>query len=555
MPNVRILTIVLAVAVSPTVVHGEAGEVRAVTILHTSDLHGHVLPVDDLRATAYPGSLAQVATMVRGIRTSSTHPVLVLDSGDALQGTPLEEFMHVRWGMPSPTIDAMNRIGYSAMAVGNHEFNFGLANLRRAETQASFPFLSANIIDESTGEPAFPPYDVIEVGDLRIGVLGLTTPNIPGWEQPENYRGLRFEPMDEAARRWVPILRGKIACDVVVVLAHTGFERDPDSGEVRPTTAEDYAWRLTQVPGIDLLLTGHTHRDLPPFELNGVIVSQPRSAARLLTRIDLQLVKDSAGSWTIDSWTGRNLVTADATPDAAIEADLGPAHERLLKTLDGPLTHVTNEVTVAGCRLHDCAALDLIHEVQLSASGADVSLASLLSDQTPDLEPGPVQWRWIYGLYVYPNTLVAVRLTGAQIKDVLEHAARFYDGMSCTPDGRCVVHPDPAIPLYNVDSLEGLSYRIDPTRPEGDRVRDLRRHGHPLEPDRVLTVVCNNYRGAGGGEFPHLGDAEIVWRSSRPVTDLLGDWLAGHDPWQPEVDANWLVAPDLAETPDSTPSP
>jgi len=277
------------------------------TILHTSDLHGSVLPFNDYtNRPSDRGSLAQVATLVKEIRSATDHPVMVLDSGDTLQGTPLEQFTHVRWGEPSPTIDAMNRIGYQAMAVGNHEFNFGLEVLERARKQAEFPFLSANILREGTDETAFEPYAIFEQGPIRVGVLGLITPNVPGWEKAENYRGLVFEPMDTAARRWVPVLREKENCDVVVVLAHTGFERDPDSGEPDGTDHENFVWRLTAVPGIDVLLTGHTHEDIPPRLVRGVFVAQPWARARMLTRIDLRLEKDEEG-WQITDRRGENL--------------------------------------------------------------------------------------------------------------------------------------------------------------------------------------------------------------------------------------------------------
>jgi 5''-nucleotidase/2'',3''-cyclic phosphodiesterase and related esterases len=283
----------------------------------------------------------------------------------------------------------MNMIGYQAMAVGNHEFNFGLDVLNRAAGQAHFPFLSANTIAIATGKPAFRPYIVRTVAGVRVGILGLTTPRIPGWEMPEHYRGLRFEAMDRAARRWVPVLRGKERCDLVIVLAHTGFERNLESGRSNGSEAENFAWRLSEVPGIDLLLTGHTHRNIPPRLLHGVIVSQPASWARRLTRIDLELEHTPAG-WKITRWTGVNLRTGKLPPDPRIVDAFRAEHERLVKTLDGPVGHVTLPVSVHGCRLHDCAALDLVHAVQLAASGGPAlpGLHSYRPDARPARRPG-----------------------------------------------------------------------------------------------------------------------------------------------------------------------
>ncbi len=524
---------------SPLALHAE-DTLQRLTLLHTSDLHGQVLPFDDARNAPTRGSLTRVATVVEAIREESDHPVLLLDSGDTLQGAPLEQFAHVEWGEPSPTIEAMNRIGYQAMAVGNHEFNFGLALLRDAEEQADFPFLSANTIDERTGKPAFPPYLVIEAGPVRVGILGLITPNIPGWEQPANYRGLRFEPMDEAARRWVPVLRDQVGCDLVVVLAHTGFETDLETGESNGTEIENFGWRLSEIEGIDLLLTGHAHHDIEPAKINTAIVSQPRARARLVTRIDLWLAPAGEG-WVIDHWEGVNLPVDDVSGDQQLAAAFALLHTRLAEALDEPITSATDPVSVSGCRMVDCTAVDLFHAVQLAASGADLSLASLLTDGTPDLEPGPVTWRWVYGLYVYPNTLQAVEVTGAQVKDILEHAALYYQGLDCSLDSGCRVLTNPAVRSYNVDNVSGLDYRIDPTRPEGDRVRDLRYRGEPLDLHAKFKLVCNNYRAAGGGGYPHLSDASVVWTSSTEVTELIGEYLSNHDPWRPTVDGNWRV--------------
>ncbi len=287
------------------------------TLLHTSDLHGQVLPSDGARDRPAPGSLARVAAAVADIRAEVDHPLLLLDSGDTLQGTPLEEYVHVRFAEPSPVVEAMNLIGYDAMAIGNHDFNFGLEVLGRAREQANFPFLSANTVDEATGEPAFKPYDVHEVSGLRVGILGLVTSNVPGWEDPANYRGLRFESMDVAARRWVSVLREVEGCDLVVVLAHTGFEIDPETGESDGTEYENFGNRLQDVAGIDVMLTGHAHEDIPPQEVNGVIVSQPMSRGRRLTRIDLELERVENG-WQIDRWQGENIDLWDSPVDESL---------------------------------------------------------------------------------------------------------------------------------------------------------------------------------------------------------------------------------------------
>jgi 2',3'-cyclic-nucleotide 2'-phosphodiesterase (5'-nucleotidase family) len=263
----------------------------------------------------------------------------------------------------------------------------------------------------------------------------------------------------------------------------------------------------------------------------------------MLTRIDLRLEKDEEG-WQITDRRGENLPSSGVPADPELTSAFTLAHQRVQTALDGSVGEVTGDVRVDRCRLEDCAAVDLLHEVQMHASGADLSLAALLNASAPVLRAGPVSWRWIHAFYVYPNTLVAVRLTGAQIRDVLEHAARYYDGLECVPEG-CTVVGDAAIPHYNVDNMAGVDYRIDPTRPEGSRIRDLRYNGLPLDPEAEFVVACNSYRAAGGGLYPHLETAEVVWRSSEEMPDLIGDYLNGHRPWRPVVDGNWRIGRDI----------
>jgi len=384
----------------------------------------------------------------------------------------------------------------------------------------------------------------LEAGKVRVGVLGLTTPNVPTWEQPANYRGLSFEAMNETAARWIDTLRDKEACDLVVVLAHTGFERDPDTAEPNGTDDENFAWRLARIPGIDVLLTGHTHMRMPPRRLGQVLVSQPASRAQVVTRIDLDLVHEPTG-WTISSWQGSNLSTANEVPDPRVMELLEPIHTEVVAALDVEVGEVTGPVSVAGCRLHDCTALDLVHAVQLEASGAQLSLAAILSDHTPDLIPGGVTRRWVTGLYVYPNVLVSLRLSGAQVRDVLEHAALYYQGLECEAGAACDLIVNPLVRRYNVDTMAGVTYRIDPNQPEGSKVRDLRYQGQPIDPEASFVVVTNNYRATGGGGYPHLRDAEVVWTSPVEVKQQIETYLGAHQPWTPLVDGNWSIGPEV----------
>jgi 2',3'-cyclic-nucleotide 2'-phosphodiesterase (5'-nucleotidase family) len=277
------------------------------TLLHTSDLHGHVHPTDELANRDFGEGLARVASVVKAVRAEG-HPVLVLDSGDTIQGTPAQALVFAgKVGDGSdPIVRAMNAVGYDAMAVGNHEFDFGLERLEKSRAGAKFPWLSANIL-RGKGEPAFPPYAIREVEGARVGILGLTTKSVPDWEHPGNIEGLRFTDPVEAARRYVPVLRAQEHCDLVVVIAHLGFEKDPSTGEERASSDENQAYAVaTEVPGIDLLLTGHTHSDIAPRLVGKTWISQPGRFGSVLTRFDVTFEKKGS-KWTVASIVGRNL--------------------------------------------------------------------------------------------------------------------------------------------------------------------------------------------------------------------------------------------------------
>ncbi len=224
------------------------------TVLHTSDLHGHVDPRDNPRSIEYGEGVARVATAVRAVRAEG-RATLLLDSGDTIEGSPVEALVF-SGAIPDrgdPIVRAMNLLGYDAMAIGNHEFNFGLERLQKSRREARFPWLSANTVGKD-GKPAFAPYIVTVVAGVRVGILGLTTKNIPFWEPPAHVAGLEFLDTVETAKRYVPILRGKEKCDAVIVLTHQGFERDPATGKENGSSAENQAYAIaTEVAGIDLL--------------------------------------------------------------------------------------------------------------------------------------------------------------------------------------------------------------------------------------------------------------------------------------------------------------
>src|SRR6185503_19615819 len=244
-----------------------------ITILGTTDLHGNINPIDYYTNKPDNRGLAKIATLIKRVRKEQPN-VLLIDSGDTIQGTPLESFHGRKNNQPiDPMMLVMNSLNYDSMTVGNHEYNFGLKVLEKARSEAKFPWLSANTYDKGKQQPHYKPYIVKDVAGVKIGILGLTTPGVPNWENVPNYAGLEFhEPLVEA-RKWVPILRQKERVDLVVIAMHMGIEEDLRTGEINPGQVQNENQAVTiakQVPGVDLIFMGHTHRDVPSLFVNGV---------------------------------------------------------------------------------------------------------------------------------------------------------------------------------------------------------------------------------------------------------------------------------------------
>ena len=542
-------TVVLACALSLiSSPPGAADGAVVVTILQTTDLHGHLLPWDYQRAQPSDDGLARVASRIATIR-KETPNVLLLDAGDTIQGTPIE-FLHAKDPSkgPDPMAEAMSALKYDAMSVGNHEFNFGLAVLRKAQKESSFPWLSANTRNVSDGSAAFPEYVVKTVAGIRIGILGLTTPNIPNWEPERNRPGLRWEDPVDAARRLVPVLRGKEKCDFVVALIHSGPEVDLKTGEPDGTDDENRVVALSKVPGIDLLLTGHTHLRIPLTRLNGVPMIQPGRWGDVLARVDVTFERSGKAVKVAD--VSAVLLPSDASvaTDAAIAAIAAPHDAAARAYMDEVVAVAEEDFPGARARIEDTALLDFVNDTMKDAIGADLSMTSLLPGRFEGFRKGPIKVRNVFTLYPYENALVAIEVDGATLKACLEHAAEFY-GAAAWEGGRLVLKPKEKMIPYNFDVVQGATYRIDPTAPVGSRIKDLAYRGRPVQPSDRFTLAVNAYRAQGSGGYKVLKGAKVVKEIPDEIRELLIERLRKLGHVRPQTDHNWVVAPDAAWAP------
>ena len=514
-----------------------------ITILGTTDLHGNINPIDYYTNKPDNRGLAKVATLIKRVRRE--HPnVLLVDSGDTIQGSPLESFHSRKNNDPiDPMMLVMSSLNYDAMAVGNHEYNFGLKVLEKARSEAKFPWLSANTYDKATNKPHYKPYIIKEVAGVRVGILGLTTPGVPNWDNPPNYAGLEFhEPLVEA-RKWVPMMRDQEKADVVVIAMHMGLGEDMRTGEANPGQVpnENQAVAIAkEVPGVDVIFMGHTHRDTPSLYINNVLLTQANHWGRHLARADLYLQKTESG-WRVYAKAARTIPSDDRVePDPEVVKLAEPYDRETQAWLSRTIGNSPEELTAREARFRDTAILDLIQKVQLDAGKADVSMVASFNAEAR-IAKGPVSVRDIAGLYVYENTLVVLEVTGKQLKDALEHSAKYYKAYEPGKPLRDLI--DEKIPAYNFDIAEGVTYDLDISKPIGERIQNLRFGGQPLTPTRKLRLATNNYRVNGGGGYTMYKDAPVVYRSSEEIRELIIDWLEKNKVVPATPNHNWRIIP------------
>lgn len=527
-----------------------AGRVQ-ITILSTTDLHGNIFPIDYYTNKPDARGLAKIASIIRQARKENPD-LLLLDSGDTIQGSPLE-YVHnkVNNNPPDPMMLAMNALKFDAMTVGNHEYNFGLKVLEKARSEAKFPWLSANTYKKGTDENHFTPYLIKEVSGVRVGILGLTTPGIPNWDNVENYEGLEFrEPVAEA-RKWVAVLRDKERADLVVIAMHMGLGEDLKTGETNPGQVPNENAALSiarEVAGIDVILMGHTHREVPDLYVNapdgkGVLLTQGNYWGRHIARVDLFLEKEAnrsrASSWRIVARSARTIPVDDKTPIDDEIAKIGQPYDAETQGwLDRTIGESDAELTADDARFRDTAIIDLVQRVQMEAGKADVSLAAVFNSQAR-INKGTVTVRDIAGLYIYDNTLVVIEVTGQQLKEALEHSARYFRPYE--PNKSFAELVDPKIPNYNFDIAEGVTYNLDVSKPLGQRILNLRFRGEPLSPTKKLRLATNNYRVNGGGGYTMLKNAPVVQRSSEEIRELIVEWVERHRMIPTQATNNWRL--------------
>ncbi|USX52183.1 bifunctional UDP-sugar hydrolase/5'-nucleotidase [Lentzea sp. HUAS12] len=521
------------------------------TVMGSTDLHGNLFNWDyylDREFDDYAHDdvgIAKISTLVNDVRAAvGRHRTLLLDAGDTIQGTPLAYYYAkvepiTRGAHVHPMAAAMNAIGYTAAALGNHEFNYGLPVLRTFERQLEFPLLAANALDVGTGLPAFEPYVVKTVWrtggpPLRVGILGLTNPGIAVWDREHVDGVLTFPGLVEQALHWVPEIRRR--SDLVVVVAHSGADLSSSLGDQVPFPENCSELLAETVPGIDAILVGHAHVEIPSRIVTNkvtgrpVLLTEPLYWGKRLSVMEFDLRHD--GQWELEASRSSVLSSSTVREDPRIVRLLRHDHERVVSYVNARIGTCAAAMSASRSRFEDTPALRFINHVQALeiAKSTSLPVVSLCApfNRRAAIPAGEVSLRDVAGLYIFDNTLVGVRMTGGQLRDFLEESARYFRQVS-GPGPFSAEQVSADVPDYNFDIAHGLSapltYDVDIARPVGSRIVGLSYDGAPVSDSAEFAVAVNNYRQAGGGDFPHIASAPVLHNQQQEIRQLLIDWV------------------------------
>lgn len=509
-------------------------------VLGTSDVHGCFFPYNFIERKDTKGSLARLSTYAGMMRKRYGSNLIMLDNGDILQGQPTcYYFNYVKTGVTNVAAEVVNYLGYDAQTIGNHDVETGHAVYDKWADEVKCPVLGANVVRMDNGKPYFSPYTMICRDGVRIAVLGLLTPAIPNWLTENLWQGMRFEEMVVSARRWVEYIQKNERPDVIIGLFHSGKE----GGITTDAYEEDATLKVArEVTGFDLIIFGHDHS-----QYCGQITDKTGRQVLCLNPANNALaVADAEITLTLDNGRVKGkTVKGGITDISGYDADR-EYMERFRGVTDSIGSYVSKKIgTFAGSIytrdsfFGSSPFVDLIHNLQLQITGADISFNAPLSPNAC-IEAGDVHVSDMFSLYKYENQLYVMTLTGEEVRKHLEMSYDLWVNTMKMADDHILLidttaHGDGRHSMFrnmtfNFDSAAGIDYEVDVTRPDGEKVRILRMsNGRPFGKDSLYRVVMNSYRGNGGGELLTKGAGiphdelknRITYKSTRDLRYYL----------------------------------
>lgn len=539
-----------------------------ITILETTDLHGAFLPFDFIENENLDFSLAHAASYFSELREKDENLVL-LDDGDNLQGQPTVYYYNfIDTVSPHIAAEMMNYLKYDAGTVGNHDIEAGHDVYDRLLGQYKFPLLAANAVRTSTGEPYFKPYTIIEKSGVKIAVLGLVTASIPEWLPPALYSGMEFKPMLETARKWMPEMM-KQHPDIIVGLFHSGWNKEEYEDRGEEYLKEDGSTSVAyNVPGFDVIFNGHDHKlanqKIVNKEGDTVLMLNAGSGGR---RISQAVIELSGKKGKLQKRISGALVDVSKyNPDADLAAKFGNQTRVIHNYVDKVIGNSETTLSSRESYFGPSAFIDMIHEVQLDITKADVSFTAPLSFDVKIAE-GPIKVSDMFKLYRYENMLYTISLSGQEILDYLEYS---YGGWFNTmknrndlllklrtgKDGRVVLTNDKAWlsnQPYNFDSAAGIDYTVDISKPEGERITISGfSDGRPFDKKGMYRVAVNSYRGSGGGGHLTRGagikaadlEKRLLFSTEKDLRYYILKYIEAKKTITPKTNNNWKIIPE-----------
>ena len=511
-----------------------------IVIVATTDVHGHATDWDYITNQPFPGGLSRVATVVDSLKARYPGQVVVVDAGDLIQGDLFATY-HGRVAPrdPNPVIEAMNLTGYDVATVGNHELDWGPAAMRKTIAGAAFPYVSGNLHTLPGDTLLYPPYVVLQRQGVRVGVAGFTTPGTMVWNRDQLRGKLRIERIPPAARRVMEALRRE--SDLAIVLSHSGMSGNA-SYDTTGVGEEHSAAALAQLPlPPDIVVVGHSHREMRDSTLGSVHFVQPRPYAASISVTHVYLARRE-GRWSPVRIRAELVATARVPASARVTQRLAAAHQAALAWADSSIGDARGQMRAAAARIEPTAIMNFVNAVQLKRTGANLSAASAFNLRA-GFDSGTIRMRDVAALYPYDNTLRAVRITGAQLKEYLEHSARYF---KADPAGRISINQ--SVPGYDYDIVAGARYEIDLRRSAGDRIRNLTVNKRPVRHSDSFTMAVNSHRQTGAGGYAMLRGAPVVYDRNENIRDLLTEEIRVRKSIAPADYAarDWRIVPEMA---------
>lgn len=488
--------------------HGAAKKEVVLNIIETSDVHGSYFPYNFITRKPQNGSLARLSSLVNERRSQYKDAFMLVDNGDILQGQPIAYYYnYIDTKTEHVCASMLNYLRYDLGNMGNHDVEPGHAVYDRWVSQCKFPVLGANIIDTRTNKPYLPPYKVLEREGVKVAVLGMITPAIPSWLPEQLWSGLRFDDMETTARHWMKIIKEKEKPDIIIGLFHAG----PEGNQLGDAVENGSEIVARNVPGFDVVFMGHDHqrhcRKVVNAAGDSVLITGPSNAARCVSDVMIKVVKKN-GKLVKKEVSGQ-ITELDAYPvDQTFMKTFDPQYRATLDFVLRKIGRMSSTISSKDAFFGPSAFIDLLHQLQMDLTGAEISFCAPLSP-TAEIKEGDIYVSDMFNLYRYENMLYTMKLSGKEIKGFLEMSYALWTNQMKSASDHLLLLDDSMSgfgrfknPTFNFDSAAGIIYTVDVTKPEGSRI-DIKSmaDGTPFQMDKIYKVAINSYRGNGGGDL------------------------------------------------------